>query len=168
MIEGTITIITAPSAAKSSPTKPSAAATWRALERLPMSARPGARAEVAGLRACGGNETGAEATVTVTPGTGTAAARRVPDGRARRSDPAGGQRFYAPSKRTAPGTPWAPGFGRAPAGGGGGAGPKFQGACLRRGADQKVCGAGPQPRARRPSFRFQRGELWRSHGHVQR
>lgn len=67
-----------------------------------MSARPGARAEVAGLRACGGNETGAEATVTVTPGTGTAAARRVPDGRARRSDPAGGQRFYAPKMADKP------------------------------------------------------------------
>ena len=118
MIEGTITIMITPSTAHSSPAKPSAATTRRALERLPMSARPGARALLAGLRACGGTEAGTEVTEAATPRTRAAAARRARDRSARRSGPAGGQRFYVPSPgRTAPGTPWAPGSGRAPAGG---------------------------------------------------
>lgn len=53
MMEGTAAIMTMPSTAHSSPKQPSAPAAQRALERLPMSARPGARAVLAGLGARG-------------------------------------------------------------------------------------------------------------------
>lgn len=53
MMEGTAAIMTMPSMAHSSPKQPSAPAAQRALERLPMSARPGARAVLAGLGARG-------------------------------------------------------------------------------------------------------------------
>ncbi|DAA20732.1 TPA: Os05g0242100-like [Bos taurus] len=118
MIEGTITIMIMPSTAKRSPMKPSAAVTRRALERLPMSARPGARAVLAGFRACGGTETGTEVIEAATPRT-----RPAEHGGAARQVASGFMRHHRGGPP--PGTPWAPGFGPARASMGEGAGPKL-------------------------------------------
>lgn len=158
MIEGTITIMIMPSTAKRSPMKPSAAVTRRALERLPMSARPGARAVLAGFRACGGTETGTEVIEAATPRT-----RPAEHGGAARQVASGFMRHHRGGPP--PGTPWAPGFGPARASMGEGAGPKLARGVPEagRGSDGPT-GAGPPPGIRRPSFRFWLREPWGPRG----